>query len=56
MKPERFSDAWFEMMQDWEGEHFEMVEEYHCWLKYRETQGRLEEFPEDVRHRIYSGG
>jgi hypothetical protein len=56
MIPKRFSDEWFEMMNDWEGEHWKMVEEYHCWLKYRDVQGRLEEFDKEVQHRIYSGG
>ena len=56
MIPERFSDEWFEMMQDWEGENHEMVQEYHWFQKYRDTQGQLEEFPKGARHRIYSGG
>lgn len=56
MLPERFSDEWFELMQVWEGEHFHMVQEYHLLLRYRDTQGKLEEFAAEVRHRIYSGG
>lgn len=54
--PKRYSDEWFEMLQDWEGEHWNMVQEYVCWLEYREVQGRLHEFDTRVRHRIYEGG
>ena len=56
MSPERFSNEWFEWMQNWEGDHFEMLEEYHALLKYRRTEVDLEEFPKEVRHRLYSGG
>ncbi len=56
MLPERFSDEWFELMQEWEGEHYKMVREYHAWLDYRHAQEKLDEFPANVRHRIFSGG
>lgn len=56
MIPEGFSDEWFELMQDWEGEHFDMVEEYHLLLKYRDAQWKVEQFPPEVRDRICSGG
>jgi len=56
MLPERFSDEWFELIQNWEGDHFQMVEEYQTLLDYRHTQQKLEEFPKKVRDRIHGGG
>ena len=53
---ERFSDEWFEPVQDWEGEHFEMAVEYRWFLEFNQTQNQLQEFSPEVQHRIYSGG
>jgi hypothetical protein len=54
--PQRYSDEWFEMIHDWEGNEWEMAQEYQCLLEYREVQGRLEEFDPEVQHRISNGG
>jgi hypothetical protein len=54
--PKRYSDEWFEMMHDWEGDQSEMVHEYDCLKAYREVQARLEEFDREVQHRIFNGG
>jgi hypothetical protein len=51
----RYSDEWFAMIRTWEGEHSDMVQEYHCLLEYREVQERLEQYSSDVKHRIFSG-
>jgi hypothetical protein len=56
MMPERFSNEWFEMIEDWEGENDDMVTEYNLLQEYRETQAKLDEWSDEVRHRIYSGG
>jgi hypothetical protein len=53
--PERYSDEWFEMMDDWEANDWNMVQEYQCLLQYREVQARLQEFNREVQHRIYNG-
>jgi hypothetical protein len=54
--PERFSDEWFEVMQDWEGAYFKMVTEYNWLQQYREAQAKMDEFDDEVRHRIIHGG
>ena len=54
--PERFLNEWFELIQDWEGEHSEMAKEYQWFLAYCETQSQLKEFPPEAQHRIYSEG